>query len=1178
MPLGIGGDRGLGVRGEALLKQVLRNTKRWRRGLNILRRIFMKKLLVILLAAVMVLGFGSAAFAASYSDIGDLPQGNQDAIEKLSALKVVEGYLDGTFGPAQEITRAEFAKITCNLAGIGDAAGSLGTLGSRFSDVGANIWYTGWVNLAAAQGYVNGYPDGSFKPNNKITQQEVITVLLRILGYDDNLPGPWPFDYISQAVKLNLTSKVTFVATSNAISGDVAYIASELLSETMVFWDSAIGQFSDIINDNTKIKQTLLLKSFASRVVHDARLDSWEVTNFAKKTIALSYDSFVSRPFAENFYITKGISFNNLGGHIGDIYLATNPSTDREEIIFVDVTSRTENHDLVTVERADYFNFAYIQNVSIDGKRVSGIGAAPNDVEINASLAALGVGTHADLETRFYYDKDDNIYRINRLSTNQAAIVVDSYGSNRISTLVGTGFSTSNKDVVVIKGGKWAALEDLATGDVFFRSQNGNGVDEVISVSSFSEGELTKGSATKLTIGESSLLWANATYTDDDYDNINTINDVTDVEDGFGTTVKYITANGNPYRLAFLNFTPVDNTTRLYGIVTDATGNIAGGINSLTVFNQTGEKVTYSIVKGDDPRPVWGTSIGYGSYIEAKVGEDNTIDTDDILLLTKGSEGINSVAANNFTTAGTLYGNDDIDTNDSKKYIVHVHSTLGDQLKNAIDSKRLYIGGTGNGDPSAGGGKYYTIDDNTVILNVVRNNTTNTFDKAELLTASELTAAKELENRALIAKISDGHITAIAILDSSASSSSTYGVLRNARYDGKYRIDVLGGESYEIANTTFSAFSGRGGNDKTFTGYRIVGGKLTYTNGFVNATSGVATGTLTDDREWVQPNGGHDNTPGTLVSVATKSGNVLRLGTDSINYTVASDAKIYLREDSNKLVESALSDVLKNSQIFALTTDSPEDLILDYIIIINQNPPAVIQKIATFTPLDFVVPVSGTAYAAHTVDSTANHYTTAITVNGYAAGANADKWDTGDVPAFAVTLSAGSGYEFNTTLYNNTYFNDKTSSIYGTDIPATVAAVRVDPDEILLTLTYDAVPTLITTGSVTAIPAVSGLSDNDSLIQPSNPDSTANHYTTAVVLSGAEGGIHGDGVWDTGEVPKLTVTLTADTGYDFDLTSFSDIYLTTEGSSLYGATPTDATIKIPSTRKVIVVELTYAAV
>jgi len=71
---------------------------------------------------------------------------------KLSALNVFGGYTDGTVQPNNNITRAEFAKVACTLAGMADSADVLKGNASKFSDVVAGQWYTGYVNLANQPG------------------------------------------------------------------------------------------------------------------------------------------------------------------------------------------------------------------------------------------------------------------------------------------------------------------------------------------------------------------------------------------------------------------------------------------------------------------------------------------------------------------------------------------------------------------------------------------------------------------------------------------------------------------------------------------------------------------------------------------------------------------------------------------------------------------------------------------------------------------------------------------------------------------------------------------------------------------------------------------------------------------------------------------------------------------
>ncbi|MGI5824764.1 MAG: S-layer homology domain-containing protein, partial [Bacillota bacterium] len=226
----------------------------------------MKKALTILLAVAMMFCFSATAFAADFNDTDKSSDVAKDAINKVAALGIVEGYEDGGFHPTATITRAEFAKMADIAAGLKDAAEDLQGADSQFKDVKANVWYTGWINLASAQGYVKGYENGTYGPNNTITYAEVTTVLMRLLGYNDNLTGPWPINYINQATKLDVLDDVeNFSANVAATRSDVAIMLAETLDQNMVKWVSDDNEFVEKEkNDET---YTLLQDSFDGATV-----------------------------------------------------------------------------------------------------------------------------------------------------------------------------------------------------------------------------------------------------------------------------------------------------------------------------------------------------------------------------------------------------------------------------------------------------------------------------------------------------------------------------------------------------------------------------------------------------------------------------------------------------------------------------------------------------------------------------------------------------------------------------------------------------------------------------------------------------------------------------------------------------------------------------------------------
>lgn len=87
---------------------------------------------------------------------------------------IITGYADGSFRPDASVTRAEFAAIASRFERLTEGTKS-------FSDVPGSHWAAKYINFAATRGWVNGYADGTFRPNNSITRAEVAAVTCRLL-------------------------------------------------------------------------------------------------------------------------------------------------------------------------------------------------------------------------------------------------------------------------------------------------------------------------------------------------------------------------------------------------------------------------------------------------------------------------------------------------------------------------------------------------------------------------------------------------------------------------------------------------------------------------------------------------------------------------------------------------------------------------------------------------------------------------------------------------------------------------------------------------------------------------------------------------------------------------------------------------------------------------------------
>lgn len=144
---------------------------------------FINKLLPLALTATMIVP--SVPAMAAPSDIAG--HWAESVITQWQSKGLIQGYEDGTFKPGNTITRAEFVTLTNNAKGFW-SEGSI-----NFSDVKNGSWFYSAVARAVAAGYVKGYSDGSFKPNNTITRAEAAVMIANTAKLSANEAGAYRF-------------------------------------------------------------------------------------------------------------------------------------------------------------------------------------------------------------------------------------------------------------------------------------------------------------------------------------------------------------------------------------------------------------------------------------------------------------------------------------------------------------------------------------------------------------------------------------------------------------------------------------------------------------------------------------------------------------------------------------------------------------------------------------------------------------------------------------------------------------------------------------------------------------------------------------------------------------------------------------------------------------------------
>ena len=156
-------------------------------------------------------------YTVSFSDV---PVGAwyYDAVAYLEHYKILSGYPDGTFRPNDFISRAEFAKVAALFESLST------TVTNTFPDVKDSHWAASYILSSAAKGWINGFPDGTFRPDEKVTRAQVVAIVNRMqerkiekadipataLKFPDVLEAHWAYADIIEA-----SSEHTFTLKGN---------------------------------------------------------------------------------------------------------------------------------------------------------------------------------------------------------------------------------------------------------------------------------------------------------------------------------------------------------------------------------------------------------------------------------------------------------------------------------------------------------------------------------------------------------------------------------------------------------------------------------------------------------------------------------------------------------------------------------------------------------------------------------------------------------------------------------------------------------------------------------------------------------------------------------------------------------------------------------------------------
>lgn len=190
----------------------------------------MRKIIALFLSVCMTVGFSTSVFAYSDVETGTV---TSEAVELLSNLDILDGFEDGTYKPSQIVTRAEMAKIICEMLEL--TANTAST--QVYNDVPITHWAAGYINTISAMGIICGYGNGNYGPEDTVTYEQAIKMVVCALGYEPmaSSKGSYPSGYLAVASTINLLDNVK---ASNR--GDIAILVYNAL-QTPVMEQTAFG-------------------------------------------------------------------------------------------------------------------------------------------------------------------------------------------------------------------------------------------------------------------------------------------------------------------------------------------------------------------------------------------------------------------------------------------------------------------------------------------------------------------------------------------------------------------------------------------------------------------------------------------------------------------------------------------------------------------------------------------------------------------------------------------------------------------------------------------------------------------------------------------------------------------------------------------------------------------------
>ena len=355
----------------------------------------MKKFLSLVLALVMTMSL--VTVSAGAKDFTDNSKINyKEAVDVMSAAKVIDGYAEGDFRPSNTLTRGAAAKIICNLILGPTTAEALVADAAPYKDVPTTNNFAGYIAYCAKARIISGYADGTFRPAATLSGYAFMKMLLGALGYDATAEGYTGNNWSIQVAKRALSANVDL---ADGLNGDFNGIKAVTREEACLYaFNTLKATMVEYENSNSVTVNgiTFTNKSTAKEMANTGKTDGNIGDKDGKMQFAEKYFTDLKDYTVTNDFAQPATKWTLKAEKIGT-YDKTADQTYTGEVKLGDIYS---DLNMSSKDSAEYY--------------IDGTSQAKQDVK-KGNDAKVGVGNGAT--TYVYHDEDTNDVTICTVNT-----------------------------------------------------------------------------------------------------------------------------------------------------------------------------------------------------------------------------------------------------------------------------------------------------------------------------------------------------------------------------------------------------------------------------------------------------------------------------------------------------------------------------------------------------------------------------------------------------------------------------------------------------------------------------------------------------------------------------------------------------------------------------------------